>query len=164
DLVGFDVIPTDHLAQMMKKVPLKVGAPRDRQLVVTTHEMAVNELKDHGFPYAKVATAEDDGPEGKHAKMTFTAEPGKSANFGSVRTLQRREPRGRPPGGRAGSRCARTVAGAGSRRARIFHPAVFCRATLWIRCGRAGLTDVRDGVQLHGCRRRGDGDTPENPG
>jgi outer membrane protein assembly factor BamA len=66
DLVGFDVIPTDHLAQMMNKVPLKVGAPRDRQLVVTTHEMAVNELKDHGFPYAKVATAEDDGPDGKH--------------------------------------------------------------------------------------------------
>jgi len=84
DLVGFDVIPTDHLAEMMKKVPLKVGAPRDRQLVVTTHEMAVNELKDHGFPYAKVTTAEDDGPDGKHAKMTFTAEPGKSANFGSV--------------------------------------------------------------------------------
>jgi len=84
DLVGFDVIPTDHLAEMMKKVPLKVGAPRDRQLVVTTHEMAVNELKDHGFPYAKVATAEEDGPDGKNAKMTFTAEPGKSANFGSV--------------------------------------------------------------------------------
>jgi outer membrane protein insertion porin family/translocation and assembly module TamA len=84
DLVGFDVIPTAHLAEMMSKVPLKVGAPRDRQLVVTTHEMAVNELKDHGFPYAKVATAEDDGPDGKHAKMTFTAEPGKSANFGSV--------------------------------------------------------------------------------
>ena len=84
DLLGFDVIPTDHLAQMMKKVPLKVGAPRDRQLVVTTHEMAVNELKDHGFPYAKVATTEDDGPDGKNAKMTFTAEPGKSANFGSV--------------------------------------------------------------------------------
>ena len=84
DLVGFDVIPTDHLAEMMKKVPLKVGAPRDRQLVVTTHELAVNELKDHGFPYAKVTTAEDDGPDGKHAKMTFTAEPGKIANFGSV--------------------------------------------------------------------------------
>jgi len=84
DLVGFDVIPPDHLAQMMTKVPLKVGAPRDRQLVVTTHEMAVNELKDHGFPYAKVATAEDAGPDGKHAKLTFTAEPGKAANFGPV--------------------------------------------------------------------------------
>jgi outer membrane protein assembly complex protein YaeT len=84
DLVGFDVIPPDHLAEMMKKVPLKVGAPRDRQLVVTTHEMAVNELKDHGFPFAKVATAEDDGPDGKQAKLTFTAEPGKVADFGSI--------------------------------------------------------------------------------
>src|SRR5262245_36522064 len=84
DLVGFDVIPTDHLAEMMKKVPLKVGEPRDRQLVVTTHEMALNELRDHGFPFAKVTTSEEDGPDGKHAKMTFTAEPGKSANFGAV--------------------------------------------------------------------------------
>src|SRR3954454_3197285 len=73
--VGFDVIPPDHLAQMEKQVPLKVGQPRDRQFVVTTHEMAQNELKDHGYPYAKVTTQEDDG-SGKAATLTFTADPG----------------------------------------------------------------------------------------
>src|SRR6059036_1753193 len=62
---GFDVIPTAHLDQLKKTIPLKVGAPRDRQLVVTAHEMALNELKDHGFPYAKVSTAEDNGADGK---------------------------------------------------------------------------------------------------
>src|SRR6185436_15754401 len=32
--VGFDAIPAAHLDEMKKTVPLKVGAPRDRQLVV----------------------------------------------------------------------------------------------------------------------------------
>ena len=71
DFAGFDIVPADHLATLKKTVPLKVGAPRDRQLVVTTHEMAVNELKDHGYPYSKVATKEDDGPDGKQASLTF---------------------------------------------------------------------------------------------
>src|SRR5262249_14014311 len=58
--VGFDVIPPAHLAELKKSIPLKVGDPRDRQLVVTAHEMALNELRDHGYPYAKVSTDEDD--------------------------------------------------------------------------------------------------------
>ncbi|HEV3139720.1 MAG TPA: BamA/TamA family outer membrane protein [Vicinamibacterales bacterium] len=84
DFVGFDVIPPDHLAKMKSDAPLKVGAPRDRQLVVAAHELALNELKDHGFPYAKVSTTEDDGTDGKTATLTFTAEPGKVAHFGPV--------------------------------------------------------------------------------
>jgi len=81
---GFDVIPVDHLNKLKKGIPLKLGEPRDRQLVVTTHEMALNELKDHGYPYAKVATSEDDGVGGKQAALTFTADPGKLAHFGRV--------------------------------------------------------------------------------
>jgi outer membrane protein assembly complex protein YaeT len=84
DFVGFDAIPEAHLSELKKTVPLKIGQPRDRQLVVTTHEMAVNELKDHGFPYAKVATKEDDGQSGKEARLTFTAEPGTLAHFGQL--------------------------------------------------------------------------------
>jgi outer membrane protein assembly factor BamA len=59
DFSGFEVIPADHLEEMKKKVPLKVGQPRDRQLVVATHDLAVNELKDHGYPYGKVTTNEE---------------------------------------------------------------------------------------------------------
>ena len=81
---GFDVIPPDHLNELKKQIPLKIGKPRDRQLVVTTHEMALNELKDHGYPYAKVSTHEEDGPNGKQATLTFSAEPGKIGHFGSV--------------------------------------------------------------------------------
>ena len=82
--VGFDVIPADHLKQLQSQVPLKVGAPRDRQLVVTAHEMALNELKDHGYPYAKVATDEQKGASDKEAVLTFNANPGKLAHFASV--------------------------------------------------------------------------------
>jgi outer membrane protein assembly complex protein YaeT len=84
DLTGFDVIPPSHFDELKKRLPLKVGQPRDRQLVVAAHEMAINELKDHGYPYGKVATAEDDGSDGKQALITFTAEPGKLARFGPV--------------------------------------------------------------------------------
>jgi outer membrane protein insertion porin family len=81
---GFDVIPADRVNRLRKQQPLALGSPRDRQLVVTTHEMAVNELKDYGYPYAKVATNEDDGSDGKHATVTFTATPGTLARFGPV--------------------------------------------------------------------------------
>jgi outer membrane protein assembly complex protein YaeT len=84
---GFENIPADHLTTLKKGVPLKVGAPRDRQLVVAAHEMAVNELKDHGYPYSKVATKEDDGADGKQATLTFAAEPGKLAYFGPVEVV-----------------------------------------------------------------------------
>jgi outer membrane protein assembly complex protein YaeT len=82
--VGFDVIPAQHLAALEKQAPLKVGQPRDRQLVLTTHELALNELRDHGFPYAKVTTAEDDGANGKEARLSFSAVPGTLAHFGDI--------------------------------------------------------------------------------
>src|SRR5689334_6245558 len=65
DFVGFDALPADRLNRLRKQSPLTLGQPRDRQLVVSAHEMAVNELKEQGYPYAKVSTAEDDGANGK---------------------------------------------------------------------------------------------------
>ena len=82
--VGFDVLPADHLATLQKSTPLGLGKPRDRQAVVTAHEAAVNELRDHGYPYARVVTAEDDGADGRQATITFTAEPGTLTTFGDV--------------------------------------------------------------------------------
>jgi outer membrane protein insertion porin family/translocation and assembly module TamA len=84
DFVGFDVIPAEHVDALKSKMPLEVGSPRDRQLVVATHEMAINELKDHGYPYAKVSTKEDNSADGRQATLTFTAEPGTLAHFGPV--------------------------------------------------------------------------------
>jgi outer membrane protein assembly complex protein YaeT len=87
DFIGFDAVPAAHLEEMKKRLPLKVGEPRDRQLVVTTHEMAVNELRDHGYPYGKVATKETEGAGPKQAALSFVAEPGKLAHFGPVEVV-----------------------------------------------------------------------------
>src|SRR5258706_755698 len=81
--VGFEVIPPNHLSSLEKDIPLKVGEPRDRQVVVAVHELAVNELRDHGYPYAKVETAEEN-TEPKAVVLTFTAAPGTLAHFGPV--------------------------------------------------------------------------------
>jgi outer membrane protein assembly complex protein YaeT len=84
NFLRFDAIPPEHLDDLKKRAPLKGGDPRDRQLVVATHEMALNELRDHGYPYAKVTTTEDDGPDGKQATLSFTGEPSKLAVFGTI--------------------------------------------------------------------------------
>lgn len=81
DFVGFEAIPPDHLDTMRNRLPIGVEKPRDRQNVVVAHEMAVNELRDHGYPYAKVQTAESGE---KQVRITFTAEPGTLAHFGPV--------------------------------------------------------------------------------
>jgi outer membrane protein insertion porin family/translocation and assembly module TamA len=84
DLAGFEVVPADHLATLRNNLPLKVGKPRDRQVLLAAHEMALNELRDHGYPYAKVDTREDDGVDGKSATIHFTAQPGTLAHFGPI--------------------------------------------------------------------------------
>lgn len=85
NFVGFnDVIPPARVDTLKSQTPLKVGAPRDRQLVVSTRELALNELKEYGYPYAKVDTSENDGPDGKSAALVFSAAPGKVARIGSI--------------------------------------------------------------------------------
>jgi outer membrane protein assembly complex protein YaeT len=84
DFTGFEVIPPAQFAELKKHVVLKVGQPRDRQLVASTRELAVNALKDHGFPYGKVLAEEDNGADGKEARLTFSAQPGKVAHFATV--------------------------------------------------------------------------------
>jgi outer membrane protein insertion porin family len=84
NLQGFEMIPPGHLETLQKDIPLHIGQPRDRQAVLAAHDLAINELRDHGYPYARVSTEENDGPGGKEAAITFTAEPGSLASFGSI--------------------------------------------------------------------------------
>jgi outer membrane protein insertion porin family/translocation and assembly module TamA len=84
DFTGFEAVPPDHFDAMLKRVPLKVGEPRDRALVVATYELAINELRDHGHPYAKVSSDERIGAQGKETALTFAATPGPLAHFGPI--------------------------------------------------------------------------------
>jgi outer membrane protein assembly complex protein YaeT len=79
--VGFDSLPPRRLDALQQRAPLRASRPRDRQLVLATHEMAVNELRDQGYPYARVSTTETGDRE---VTVTFTAEPGTLAHFGPV--------------------------------------------------------------------------------
>lgn len=84
NLIGFDVIPPKRVAQLQDRLPLKEGEPRDRQLVVAAHELALNELRDHGYPYAKVNTDEHAAAAARQVTLDFTAEPGVLAHFGEI--------------------------------------------------------------------------------
>jgi outer membrane protein assembly complex protein YaeT len=84
DFVGFEVIPENHIGVLTGQTLLRVGRARDRQQVVAARELGLNELRDHGYPYAKVTTEEDDGPDGKQATIVFTAVPGPVAFFGPI--------------------------------------------------------------------------------
>src|SRR5689334_22381620 len=59
DYKGFDAIPERHMKTVKSDAPIKVEQPRDKALVLTTREMALNELRDHGYPYASVTVDED---------------------------------------------------------------------------------------------------------
>ena len=90
DYTGFEVIPESHLNTVKKDAPIQLHKPRDKQLVLTTRELALNELRDHGYPYASVRVDEEDGADGLQAKLTFVGEPGKLAHFGPT-TVQGNE-------------------------------------------------------------------------
>ena len=81
---GFEALPPESFSGMKQQVPLVIGRPRDRRLVVATHELALNELRDHGYPYARVSVDEHVVGTGNLVRVTFAAEPGPLANFGPV--------------------------------------------------------------------------------
>jgi len=85
---GFTVVPPGRVNELKDRVPLRVGNPRDRQQVIAAREMAINELQDHGFPYARVSTGESSS--GRDVTITFTAEPGPAAHFGPVEIVGNR--------------------------------------------------------------------------
>src|SRR5262249_33694174 len=77
---GFDVIPERHLNSLKRNILVKVGKPRDRQQVLSSRELALNELRDHGYPFATVRV--DEVLDKSQAQLTLVAVPGKLARFG----------------------------------------------------------------------------------
>jgi outer membrane protein assembly complex protein YaeT len=83
EFIGFDDVPPEHLDELKRDIPLEVGEPRDRQLVLASQEMAANELRDHGYPYAKVTASEEPVPPAQ-VGVTLAANTGPLAHFGTV--------------------------------------------------------------------------------
>jgi outer membrane protein assembly complex protein YaeT len=84
EFTGFDDVPADRMEDLQQRLPIKVGQPRDRALIVTSNEMAVNELRDNGHPYARVTSTEGTGATPKEVPLTLAATPGPLAYFGPI--------------------------------------------------------------------------------
>ncbi|OFW37081.1 MAG: hypothetical protein A3F70_02680 [Acidobacteria bacterium RIFCSPLOWO2_12_FULL_67_14] len=83
ELGGFDVLPESDRRRLAEAMRLRVDRPLDRQLLLAMRERALNELRDHGYPYAEVTLREDDaGP--RRRRVTLEADPGTLAHFGAI--------------------------------------------------------------------------------
>lgn len=83
-LEGFDTLPADHLATLETRLPLRVGQPVDRALLQASRETALDELRDHGHPYASVRIVETPGSNERQQVITLRAEPGPVAHHGEI--------------------------------------------------------------------------------
>jgi outer membrane protein assembly complex protein YaeT len=82
-LTGFDVLTEGEWNSLRQAIPLRVGEPFDRQLALASRERAVNELRDHGYPYASVTVVDhESGP--RRRLVVIEAMPGVRARFGEV--------------------------------------------------------------------------------
>jgi len=81
---GLDGIPSAHLVRLKAQLPFTAGQPRNQTLIVAGHDMVVNELRDHGFPYASARIVERPGSEQDRVQLAVEADPGPAAVFGVV--------------------------------------------------------------------------------
>lgn len=84
DLIGFDQLPADHRQTLQAALPLRAGRPLDRALMQSSREAALDELKDHGFPYAAVRMEEQAGSTERRRVVVLTAAPGPLAHHGPI--------------------------------------------------------------------------------
>ena len=81
---GFGSLPADHLERLQGRLPITVGKPKDQRLILASHDMAVAELRDHGFPYGTVRMVERAGSTDRHVQLTVAADTGPEAVFGAI--------------------------------------------------------------------------------
>ena len=84
EFTGFDALPPAHLAALRTRLPLKAQAPLDRALAQASREAALDEVKDHGYPYATVRLTERPGQNDRSRVLTLTATLGTLARYGAV--------------------------------------------------------------------------------
>jgi len=81
---GFDALPADHFSELKVRLALKEHAPLDRALAQAARESALDEIKDHGFPYATVRLTDRPGENEQSRIVTIAATPGKLARYGNI--------------------------------------------------------------------------------
>jgi translocation and assembly module TamA len=80
---GFEVLPPRHFSELKNRIPLKTGQPLDRALAQVTRESALDEVKDHGYPYASVRLTDRVGSNDHARVLTISTTPGTLARSSS---------------------------------------------------------------------------------
>lgn len=73
---GFDAVPRGRMKGIQRRSEVKVGEPVARAAVTATHELAINALRDNGYPFARVAIEEKKGADPHQVAIVFRADPG----------------------------------------------------------------------------------------
>lgn len=81
---GFEPLPAEHRDALERGLPLKAGQPLDRALLQASREAALDELRDHAFPYATVRLAEEPGSSNRSRVIALRADPGTKAVHGPI--------------------------------------------------------------------------------
>lgn len=81
---GFDVLPAGHFGSLEGRLSQKAGQPRDMELLTLSRSIALDEIRDHGYPHATVRIAESPGTGPRDRIITVTAEPGMAARYGPI--------------------------------------------------------------------------------
>lgn len=81
---GFEALPDQHRESLREELPLKAGQPLDRALLQASREASLDELRDHGYPYASVRIGEREGSADRGRVIVLTADTGPLAHFGEI--------------------------------------------------------------------------------
>lgn len=81
---GFEVLADPDLTGLKARLPLKEGQPLDRALAQALRETALDEVKDHGYPYATVRLTDRAGSNDHARILTLQATPGVLAHYGDI--------------------------------------------------------------------------------
>jgi outer membrane protein assembly complex protein YaeT len=84
---GFEVLPEDHFESLTRRLSQKEGRPLDIELLTLSRSIAVDEVRDHGYPHASVRMAESPGTGPRDRIITLTAEPGVAARYGPIEVV-----------------------------------------------------------------------------
>jgi len=84
DFFGFDAVPERPFTFFKGRVPIAEGQVRELPSIAATRDLAVNLLREYGYPYARVEFLEGAGPTPNTVTLTFAAEPGNAAKFGPI--------------------------------------------------------------------------------
>jgi outer membrane protein assembly complex protein YaeT len=83
-LIGIEGVPERRRGALNRRIGLKPGDLRDREMIATAREVIANELKEHGYPYVRVDSSEVPGERPREVVLTLAADAGPLATFGPI--------------------------------------------------------------------------------